>query len=43
MRVESGTGLLDADSDAQQLVVFLATDERTAQAVGRPQGRLRAI
>ncbi|MFF3315083.1 helix-turn-helix domain-containing protein [Streptomyces sp. NPDC003035] len=38
---------LDLSSDAQQLVVFLPADERTAQAVDqlrrRPHGRLRAI
>ncbi|MFC7261714.1 helix-turn-helix domain-containing protein [Streptomyces lutosisoli] len=38
---------LELSSDAQQLVVFLPADERTAQAVDqlrrRPHGRLRAI
>ncbi|MFC9914138.1 helix-turn-helix domain-containing protein [Streptomyces sp. NPDC127197] len=38
---------LELSSDAQQLVVFLPADDRTAQAVdqlrGRPHGRLRAI
>ncbi|MFG2589259.1 helix-turn-helix transcriptional regulator [Streptomyces sp. NPDC048438] len=39
---------LDLSSDAQQLVVFLPADERTAEAVARlrvlpPHGRLRAI
>ncbi|MHA5049898.1 helix-turn-helix domain-containing protein [Streptomyces sp. SD15] len=37
---------LELTSDAQQLVVFLPADERTAQAVDqlrRPHGRLRAI
>ncbi|MET9375154.1 helix-turn-helix transcriptional regulator [Streptomyces sp. NPDC002992] len=38
---------LDVSSDAQQLVVFLPADERTAHAVDqlrrRPHGRLRAI
>ncbi|MFI6931705.1 helix-turn-helix domain-containing protein [Streptomyces sp. NPDC050287] len=38
---------LDLSSDAQQLVVFLPADERTARAVGQfrsqPYGRLRAI
>ncbi|MBZ9640364.1 helix-turn-helix domain-containing protein [Streptomyces sp. PSKA30] len=38
---------LELSSDAQQLIVFLPADDRTAQAVdqlrGRPHGRLRAI
>ncbi|GGJ44305.1 hypothetical protein GCM10010121_064380 [Streptomyces brasiliensis] len=38
---------LELPSDAQQLVVFLPADEKTAQAVDRlrrrPQDRLRAI
>lgn len=38
---------LELSSDAQQLIVFLPADDRTAQAVdqlrGRPRGRLRAI
>ncbi|RZB19276.1 XRE family transcriptional regulator [Streptomyces sp. F001] len=38
---------LELSSDAQQLIVFLPADDRTAQAVDqlrrRPQGRLRAV